>query len=117
MTTLAEAAAAAVNERGVRQEFLFEGVRHINHPGCARGTCLCVVFQRPRSELEAIIERSMNISAKRELAELRRIQLAARKLVASWREGGDRTLSDFAELESAVLRSTPHPGAGGTRDM
>jgi hypothetical protein len=61
-----------------------------------------------RSDLDAILERSMNISAKRELAELRRIEHAARKLVASWREGGPEALGRgaiCAELESAVLSS------------
>lgn len=46
--TISEAAAAAADDKGRRQPFDFDGTHHINHPGCARGQCLCAVFQRAR---------------------------------------------------------------------
>lgn len=82
------------------------------------------------SDLDAIIERSLNISAKRELLELRRIAYAARALVEAWQTGGGPDNLQLprltAALEAAVksalgpnghVPATPHPGGAGTRDM
>ena len=45
---LAAAAAAAVDSRGRKVPFVFNGLKHINHPGCATGACLCAVFSDAR---------------------------------------------------------------------
>jgi hypothetical protein len=84
------------------------------------------------SDLDAIVERSLNISAKRELAELRRIERAARALTERWQievpgpDDWDQLNELNAALASAVksalgpnghVPATPHPGGAGTRDM
>ena len=38
-----------------REPFTFEGVEHINHPGCALGTCLCRIYRaRPKGFLTLV---------------------------------------------------------------
>lgn len=57
-------------------------------------------------DIDAIINRVGNLVARRELAELRRIERWARALVHSWQVGGPDDLarrSITAELESAVM--------------
>lgn len=70
-------------------------------------------------DLDAIIKRTGNVVAQRELAELRRVERWARNLVESWQRGGPNDLlrgTICAELEAAVMASRglrPDPRPGG----